>query len=76
MGSREVAVVEEPSAVLLVRVWLEGGEGAFRARLSGIGSATPEETTVAVAASPRDVVVAVERWLADFVRDGGVQPGP
>ena len=64
-------MAEEPSAVLLVRVWLEGGEGAFRARLTAIGSATPEETAVAVAASPRDVVVAVERWLADFVSENG-----
>lgn len=75
-----MAVAEEPSAVLLVRVWLEGEEGAFRARLSGIGgpagSATPEESTVAVAASPRDVVVAVERWLDDFLRGTGDDPGP
>jgi hypothetical protein len=75
MGSREVAVAEEPSAVLLIRVWLEGDEGAFRARVSGIGSATPEETAIAVAASPRDVVVAVERWLAEFVRGSGDEPG-
>ena len=71
-----MAVAEEPSAVLLIRVWLEGADGAFRARLSGIGDATPEETTVAVAASPRDVVAAVERWLADFVSGRGDEPGP
>ena len=74
-----MAVAEEPSAVLLIRVWLEGDEGAFRARLSGIGEAggdeTPEARTVAVAASPEDVVVAVERWLADFVRGGREEPG-
>lgn len=79
-GSRKVAVTEEPSAVLLVRVWLEGEEGAFRARVSGIGgpagSAAPEESSLAVTASPRDVVVAVERWLDDFVRGSGVDPGP
>lgn len=71
-GGRRVAVAEDPSAVLLIRVWLEGDERAFRARLSGIGGpgggAAPEENTVAVAASPQDVLAAVEQWLADFVR--------
>ena len=71
-----MAVAEEPSAVLLIRACLEGAEGEFRARVSGIGSATPEEPAVAVPASPRDVVVAVERWLADFVRGGGDEAGP
>jgi hypothetical protein len=74
-----VAVAEDPSAVLLIRVWLEGDERAFRARLSGIGvptgSATPEDSTVAVAASPEEVVAAVERWLAGFARGGGGEPG-
>ena len=65
----------EPSAVLLIRVWLEGDEGAFRARLSGTVDATPEGTRVTVAASPGDVVVAVQRWLADFVRGGGDEIG-
>lgn len=73
-------MAEEPSAVLLLRVWLEGEEGAFRARLSAIGgpagSPTPEESTVAVAASPEDVVAAVEQWLADFLRARRDQPGP
>jgi hypothetical protein len=74
-----VAVAEEANAVLLIRVWLEGEERAFRARLSGIGDAaggaTPEERTLAVAASPQDVVAAVERWLADFLRAGRNEPG-
>jgi hypothetical protein len=72
-------MAEDPSAVLLVRVWLEGDERAFRARLSWIGSpgsAEPEESTVAVAASPGDVLVAVEQWLAGFARSGRDEPGP
>ena len=64
-------MVEEPSGVLLIRVWLEGEERAFRARLSGIGGPDgtegPAEHTVAVTASPADVLRAVERWLADVV---------
>jgi hypothetical protein len=70
-----VAVAEDPSAVLLIRVWLEGEDGAFRARLSGIGSPgdaeAPQESSVAVAASSRDVLVAVERWLRDFLQRAG-----
>ncbi len=71
-------MAEEPSAVLLVRVWLEGGDGAFRARLSGLGGpgdGAPEATTVAVAASPDGVVAAVEQWLAGFLRSARHEPG-
>ncbi|WP_231502788.1 hypothetical protein [Blastococcus sp. URHD0036] len=70
-------MADDPSAVLLIRVWLEGEDRAFRARLSGIGGpddAAPGGSTVAVTATPGDVVVAVERWLAEFLegaRQGG-----
>ncbi len=67
-------MAEEPSAVLLVRVWLEGEEGSFRARLSGIGG-QDDGTTVAVAASPEGVVAAVEQWLAVFLRPDRNEPG-
>ena len=72
-----MAVADDPSAVLLIRVWLEGEDGAFRARLSGIsipGDATAQERTIAVAASTRDVLVAVEQWMADFLRAGELRP--
>jgi len=63
-------VTDDRSAVLLIRVWLD--DDALRARLTAIGpqgdGAPVEETVVAVAASPRDVLTAVEAWLADFVR--------
>jgi len=66
-----VAVTDDRSAVLLIRVWLEGEDDAFRARLTAMGtSGTGDaiaETTVAVGASTREVVTAVERWLAEFV---------
>jgi hypothetical protein len=68
-----VAVADDPSAVLLIRVWREGEDGAFRARLSGMsisGEPAASERTVAVAASSRDVLVAVEQWLADFLKGG------
>ena len=74
-----MTVAEDPSAVLLVRVWLEGEDRAFRARLSGIvgsgDAAAPEESSVAVVASAGDALMAVERWLADFLRTAGGATG-
>jgi hypothetical protein len=68
-------VIDNRSAVLLIRVWLEGADDAFRARLTAPGlpgdGAPTEETTVAVAASPQDVVAAVEEWLAGYLRSAG-----
>lgn len=63
-------MVDDPSAALLIRVWLEG-PGAFRARLMTLRDATEqtpaEEVTVAVASSPGGVLDAVRTWLDDFV---------
>ncbi len=67
-------MVQDPSAALLVRVWLEG-PGEFRARLltrhGGAPGASAEEVTVAVASSPADVLEAVRAWLDDFTRHPG-----
>jgi hypothetical protein len=66
-----VTVEQERSAALLVRVWTEGGTGAFRARLTAVDTsgAAPagKEVAVAVAASPGEVVDAVRAWLSSFV---------
>jgi hypothetical protein len=68
---RRAGVVEDPSAALLVRVWLEG-PGEFRARLLTLHAdatgTSAEEVTVAVASSPEDVLDAVRAWLDDFTR--------
>ena len=65
-------MVDDPSAALLIRVWLEG-PGEFRARLltaPAAAAGTPaEEVTVAVASSPGDVLDAVRAWLDGFVRN-------
>ena len=69
-------MVDDPSAALLIRVWLEG-PGELRARLLTVRAAAEvpaEETTVAVASSPDDVLAAVRAWLDGFVRDA-VDPG-
>jgi hypothetical protein len=64
----------DPSAVLVVRVWLEGDTDQFRARLMTVGttpgSGVGEEVTVTVAASPGDVVRAVRAWLEEFLDTG------
>jgi hypothetical protein len=69
-----VALSDDRSAALLLRVWLENGDD-FRARLSGVRASTGEEEaeqfTVAVASSPDEVLVAVRTWLETFIRDAG-----
>src|SRR3954453_22911375 len=63
--------LDQPSAALLIRVWLEGA-GEFRARLLTLGDTTAgtlaEEVTVAVASSPDDVLDAVRDWIDGFTR--------
>jgi hypothetical protein len=64
----------DPSAVLVVRVWLKGGTDQFRARLMSAGtspgSGVGEEVTVTVASFPGDVVSAVRAWLDEFLDTG------
>lgn len=64
-------MVDHRSAALLVRVWLEDA-GDFRARLLTLHDVTDgepaEETTVAVASSPGDVLDAVRDWLEELAR--------
>ena len=68
-----MTVEQDRSAALLVRVWLEDGVDSFRARLTAVGTsgaADPDAgVTVAVAASPSEVVDAVRDWLQDFLGD-------
>ena len=72
-------MVDDPSAALLIRVWLEGSS-EFRARLLTLRGATAEtpaeEVTVAVASSPGDVLDAVRDWLDGFTRDVTEPDGP
>ena len=66
----------DPSAVLVARVWLEGGTDQFRARLTTAGttpgSGVGEEVTVTVASSPGDVVSAIRAWLNEFLDTGSI----
>jgi hypothetical protein len=69
-------VVDDPSAALLIRVWLEGSR-ELRARLLTVRGATAqtpaEEVTVAVTSSPDEVLDAVRNWLDDFTRGATTQ---
>jgi hypothetical protein len=64
-------VDDDRSAALLVRVWVEGGSGHFRCRLTTIdtsgGPGSGEEVTLTVTSSPSDVVTAVRQWLGRFL---------
>jgi hypothetical protein len=77
VARRRDDVVDDPSAALLIRVWLEGSS-EFRARLMASGAATAgtpaEEVTVAVASSTEDVLAAVRRWLDGFTGDATPRP--
>ena len=71
-------MVQDPSAALLVRVWLEG-PGEFRARLLTLSAdaagTSAEEVTLAVASSPEGVLDAVRAWLDDFTGGPGTAEG-
>lgn len=65
-----VAVADDRSAALIVRVWLEDGMEQFRARVIAVGPDTPDENrTVATTSSPSEVLDAVSHWLEEFARD-------
>ncbi len=62
---------DERSAALLVRVWLEGGSDRFRARVSAVGpDGARDDRTIAVTASPSELLDAVRHWLDGFLSDG------
>ncbi len=69
-------MVDDPSAALLIRVWLEGSR-ELRARLLTVRGATAqtpaEEVTVAVTSSPDEVLDVVRNWLDDFTRGATTQ---
>jgi hypothetical protein len=64
-----VAVADDRSAALLLRVWTEEGSDQFRARLMAVGSGQGSDRTVALASSPDEVLEAVGRWLDEYLRE-------
>ncbi|PWW24199.1 hypothetical protein JD79_03377 [Geodermatophilus normandii] len=73
-----MTVRQDRSASLLVRVWLEGEDDVFRARLTSVqtspGAAAGQEATVGVASSPGDVLALVQTWLTGFLGPGADLP--
>jgi hypothetical protein len=65
-----VAVADDRSAALLLRVWIEEGSDQFRARVMAIGSGGGTDHTVALASSPDQVLEAVGQWLDEYLQRG------
>jgi hypothetical protein len=63
-------VTDDRSAALLIRVWQEDGVEGFRARLTSTGELGVEDRTVALAASPGELLDAVRHWLDVFLGSG------
>ena len=66
-----VTLSNDRSATLVIRVWWEAADDAFRGRLTSLDTspgAGGEELTVGVASSPDEVVEAVRHWLDDISR--------
>lgn len=60
----------EPTAVLVVRAWVEA-DGGLRARITRTLDVSSHEQTVTAAASPEEVVGAIVEWLDAFLRSVG-----
>ena len=62
---------DERSAVLLVRVWLEGNPPGLRARISGSpGTAGMADQPIATASTRAAVAAVVRGWLEGFTASG------
>ena len=59
----------ERSAVLVIRVWTEGGSeaDALRARMTQVLDLSQPETSEVVGSSRAEIVAAVESWLDAFL---------
>jgi hypothetical protein len=68
-------VGNDRATALLIRVWLEGAQdpgSGFRARVMAVRASDDpdgEDVTLALAASPREVMDAVGDWLDGFLGD-------
>ena len=66
-----MAVIDDRSAALLIRVWSEDRAEPFRARVIAVGTTgSDEDRTMALAASPSEVIEAVRHWLDEFLGYG------
>ncbi len=63
----------ERAAVMVVRVWIESGDGGLRARLTESSDLASPQLSSRAAASVDEIVEIVRSWLEAFVtRDGAV----
>ena len=73
-----MALTEDLSFALLIRVWFEDGPEGFRARLTALRSRSEhgepsQGMTVTVTTSPSQVATAVSDWL-DGLRSSRLRP--
>jgi hypothetical protein len=64
---RGVGSSQERTGVLVIRVWVEGDEERFRARITQSLDVTAAEQVVSSAASVEDISAAVRAWLDAFI---------
>ncbi|MGZ4372639.1 MAG: hypothetical protein ACXVRQ_10635 [Gaiellaceae bacterium] len=57
---------DERSAVLVLRVWREGGTADLRARITMTANADAPGGTETAAASEEEIVSLVRAWLEEF----------
>jgi hypothetical protein len=65
-----VTLNDDRSATLVLRVWLEGGTGNFRGRLTTVDTSVGHEggeLAVGMTSSPGEMVDAVHAWLDEFL---------
>jgi len=56
----------ERTGALVVRVWIEGPDEVFKARLTRTNDVMTAEQEVSYAGSPDDVCEQVRAWLEEF----------
>ncbi len=66
-GPEDADVSPSPrSAVLVLRVWVEGEPSCLRARLVEVEETRGEQSVVTAAGTVDEVAAAIRRWLEEF----------
>jgi hypothetical protein len=75
---RKLTSIDERSATLLVRVWVEGGTDNFRGRLATVDTSQAHngdgELSFTVTSSPSATLEAVRSWLDAFLAGASDSP--
>jgi hypothetical protein len=55
------------TGVMVVRIWIEGGDGTLRARLTETLDVTTRQDTARAASTREEIVEIVSAWVDGFV---------